>query len=418
MDGQRFAIGGRVVDADDPQLQALLAQAYEAPGRPRCLCVAGGVEMYVALHRQYQIKRMPDTGEQHHPACPSYEPGAATSGLGELVGEAVVQLDPGRVELHVDFPWARVPGRAAVSRGAAEAADVGCTPRRMSLRALMHFLFERAGFNRWSPAMAGKRNQAVLHKYLLQAAEAVQVKGEPLSDRLYVPEAFSESAKAEQAERRRARLSVLQPRDGRQPLAVVLGEFKGWEQAPSGTRVWIRHMPDAPLLADARTWARAQRNFSPLFDALDSDGGRGLRLMLVALVQARREHTYEIDLASLMLTSEEWIPLEGVHEAPLIRALVAQGRRFVKPLRYDARTAAEFANAILLDAGPVPVPLHVLSAFMRPIETEAKSRAIGLAGGRAWAWSTDGRMPDLPGAEGQFTPRIEGGLGEPPFKPS
>ena len=45
VDGQRFAIGGRVVDADDPQLQDLLAQAYEAPGRPRCLCVAGGVEM-------------------------------------------------------------------------------------------------------------------------------------------------------------------------------------------------------------------------------------------------------------------------------------------------------------------------------------------------------------------------------------
>ena len=74
VDGQRFAIGGRVVDADDPQLQDLLAQAYEAPGRPRCLCVAGGVEMYVAFHRSYLAKRMPDTGSQHHPACPSFEP--------------------------------------------------------------------------------------------------------------------------------------------------------------------------------------------------------------------------------------------------------------------------------------------------------------------------------------------------------
>ncbi|WP_163460266.1 DUF1173 family protein, partial [Escherichia coli] len=83
--------------------------------------------------------------------------------------------------------------------------------------------------------------------YLMQAAEAIQVKGEPLSNRLYVPEAFSESAKAEQAERRRARLSVLQPHDGRQPLAVVLGEFRGWEPAPAGARIWIRHMPDAPL---------------------------------------------------------------------------------------------------------------------------------------------------------------------------
>ena len=52
-------------------------------------------------------------------------------GPGELVGEAVVQLDPARVELHVDFPWARVPGRAGVSREPAEPSEVGRTRRRM-----------------------------------------------------------------------------------------------------------------------------------------------------------------------------------------------------------------------------------------------------------------------------------------------
>ena len=98
VDGQRFAIGGRLVDADDPQLQDLLAQAYEAPGRPRCLCVAGGVEMYVAFHRHFQIKRMPETGPRHHLGCPSFEPEASQSGLGELIGQAVVEVEPGRVE--------------------------------------------------------------------------------------------------------------------------------------------------------------------------------------------------------------------------------------------------------------------------------------------------------------------------------
>jgi hypothetical protein len=72
--------------------------------------------------------------------------------------------------------------------------------------------------------------------------------------------------------------------------------------------------------------------------ALDSDGGLGLRLMLVALVRERREHTQEIGLASLMLTSEAWNPPEGVHAASLVRALVAQGRGFVKSLRHDAPT--------------------------------------------------------------------------------
>ena len=82
MDTQRVAIKGRVIAADDPQLQDALAHVYETPERPRCLCVPGGVEMYVALHRQFVVKRMPDSGCTHHPVCPSYEPEVQQSGLG------------------------------------------------------------------------------------------------------------------------------------------------------------------------------------------------------------------------------------------------------------------------------------------------------------------------------------------------
>ncbi len=187
MDLHRFAIDGRVIGADDVQLQDALARAYQSPSRPRCLCVPGGVEMYVALHRQYVIKRMPDTGDRHHPGCPSFEPEAGQSGLGELVGQAVIEVEPGRVELRVDFPWERMTGRSVARGEPAEVAEVAQPRRRMSLRALMHLLFERAGFNRWSPAMEGKRNQGVLHKYLMEAAENVLVKGAALGERLYVP---------------------------------------------------------------------------------------------------------------------------------------------------------------------------------------------------------------------------------------
>ncbi len=118
---------------------------------------------------------------------------------------------------------------------------------------------------------------------------------------------------------------------------------------------------------------------------------------MAALIRARREHTYEIDVASLMLTSEHWIPVEGVHELPLVYALIDQQRRFVKPLRYDASSAAAFPNALLLDAGAVPVPLHVLSAFMEPREHRAKEAAIANAGSAVWSWATATRMPSLPG---------------------
>jgi hypothetical protein len=81
---------------------------------------------------------------------------------------------------------------------------------------------------------------------------------------------------------------------------------------------------------------------------------------------------------------------------PLIDALVAQHRRFVKPLRYDARSVAAFPNVLLLDAGTAPVPLHVVSAFMDPKERLSKERAIAEIGAPgAWVWRTEEPMPPI-----------------------
>lgn len=392
--GQRFAIKGIVYAADDPGLQDVLARVHDSAERPRCLCVPGGVEMYVARHHRYLVKRMPDTGKAHHPACPSYEADGAYSGLGELLGDAVVEAEPGRVELRVDFPWVRIDGRAIAHGEAREASEIAVPRQRMSLRAVMHFLFERAGFTRWVPAMAGRRNQGVLHKYLLEAASGVEVKGVALLERLYVPEPFQEAAKAEIARRRREKLAVLQPHEGQAPLALVVGEFKACDRADHGCRLWIRHMPDAPLLMPTRSWDRLARLQAALLEARDADSGHRVRLMMAALIRARREFTYEVDAASLMLLSEQWIPVEGIHELPLLSALVAQQRRFLKPLRYDAAHAGSFPNALLLDCGATPVPLHIVSPFAGTKEKAAKERAV--AASESWVWWTDQPMPALP----------------------
>jgi Protein of unknown function (DUF1173) len=395
-EGQRFAIRGRVWGAGDLGLQEVLALVHDTPERPRCLCVPGGVEMYVARHRRYLVKRMPDTGQHHAAGCPSFEPDAAQSGLGALVGEAVIEREPGRVELRVEFPWTRVAGHSSSPAESMDRGEVEASRHRMSLRAVMHYLFERAGFNRWTPAMTGKRNQGVLHKYLSEAASEIVVKGLPMSDRLYVPEPFTEAAKADTARRRREKLAVLQPHDGQAPLALVIGELKIVEAHGQGRRIWIRHMPDAPLLATERLWQRFERTYAAALEARDADLGHRVRLILAALIRARREFTYEIDAASLMMLSEHWIPVEGIHELPLIDALVGQGRRFIKPLRYDAPCVDAFANALLIDAGSEAVPLHLVSAFMDAKRQAAKERSIASSGATAWVWAMDQAMPPLP----------------------
>ena len=132
MDMQRFRVNGQVLAATDPRLQDALARVHETPDRPRCLCVPGGPEMYVVKHAHMFVpKRMPGTGSAHHPICPSFEPQPQQSGLGELVGEAIREYEPGRVELRVDFAWARMMGRGGAHDAPRQAAEGRGANRRI-----------------------------------------------------------------------------------------------------------------------------------------------------------------------------------------------------------------------------------------------------------------------------------------------
>jgi hypothetical protein len=415
MDAQRFFIKGRILAADDPALQHALAGVHDTPERPRCLCVQGGVEMYVAKHRLFLVKRMPDSAQRHHPSCPSYEPEVAQSGLGELIGDSVIEHAPDAIELRVDFPFTRTPGKPSPRGERIEPADIKSPRHRMTLRAVLHYLFERARLNHWIPAMEGKRNQGVVHKYLMEAAEDVTTKGVRLAERLYVPEPFSESAKGAIAERRRAKLAVLhspmEAPDNPQlessaddvtfKMILLIGEFKTSEPAVQGRKVWVKHMPDTPLFIDSKAWERAERIYGEVLEGRDVDCARKPRAVMGALIYARRERIYQIHSLTLVLASDQWIPLEALYELPLINELVDRQRRFMKPLRYDASTAGSFPNALLLDTGEAPIALHAVSPFMQAKDRSAKEKAIkdGDAAHlrqQQWVWHTDQAMPVLP----------------------
>jgi Protein of unknown function (DUF1173) len=405
MEPTRYFIKGRTCSAGDPRLQDNLARVYGSPERPRCMCVSGGVEMYIAKHAEYVVKRMPDTGRQHHPTCPSFEPEPGMSGLGELVGEAIIEHAPDQVEVRTDFAMSRLPGKA-VPRGEAviDPAEVHAPRKRMSLRALLHFLFERAGFNRWYPAMAGRRNQGVLHKYLSEAARGVTIKGASLDERLYVPEPFRVELKEEIGERRRKKLALLlSPDDAVQfKMAIIVGEYNGSEPTAFGRRIVVKHMPDVPLYIETKAWTRVERSYAFILQARDADVPKKPRVMMAALVYAKRDHIYQVDTVSMMLTTDQWIPLDGLYELPLIEALQREQRSFMKPLKYDARSAAAFPNVLLLDCEGGPLPLHVVSAVADAKEKALKVRALAI-GPPHWIWNTDTEVPSLP-ARGRSRP--------------
>jgi len=386
--GQRFRAGSEA-------LQPALASIYDTPERPRCMCVLGGIEMYVAKYGDFIVKRIPDTGADHHAGCVHFEPPVGESGLGSLLGSGITAREGG-----YDFKLAHA--LRSVPRKAGEATPATATvreprsaPGKISLRAMTHLLWQQAGIDRWVPAMQGKRNWGVLRYHLNECARLNHPNTAPLADILLMAQPFKESEAASHAAARAIFLaSCTQPdQDGVSRKVIVLGELKSATPVDSGdVRVVLKHMSEQPFLADHKIWKRVQKVYRPLLDAKAVDDM--LRLVVTAIISARTERIYRVDAVSLMLTTENWIPVESTAEVDLIRALVAAGRSFYKPLAF-ASNPAMFPGAVLRDAGPTRFNLEVVSAFED--ESIRKLRLSAIEDRQSiWIWTLGEPMPPLP----------------------
>jgi hypothetical protein len=397
MNEQRFLINGRIFAAHDPGLQEALARIHGTPARPRCLCVDKGVEMYVSKFNDFVIKRMPETGTEHRPTCPSYELPASESGLGEVLGEAIIERGPDGVELRLDFPLTRRVGRSFATTDPKPSGEVTVARKQLSLRGLLHYLWERAGFNRWYPRMQGKRSYWVLRKFLLQASEEVETKGLRLAERVFIPENFSREKSAEIVRRCDKALSILLCSNAglHFKMMIALGELKAFNETTLGHQLYFKHLPDCALFIEKKAGARTKRAFEP--ELLAWTAGQ-LRLIAACLIHAKREHLYQIESLTLMMTSAQWIPLDHAYEKDVVDKLVAEQRAFLKPLRYEAKHAAKFPNLLLLDADERPVALDILSPFLTDQERATKARAIAARNPKGWAWDTAQGVviPELP----------------------
>jgi hypothetical protein len=410
--GPQYLVDGVRLRPSDDGWQRALERAYAGGVEPLCQCRPGGVPMYIARYQQFLVKRLPDTGHQHHPTCPSYEPPPSQSGLGEVLGDAVVERAPDRVEVRLDFPLTRRHGRP-VAPGDPDAVrtEVAAHPRRLGLRGLVHLLLQRAGFNRWYPRMQGKRNWFVVRKHLLAVAHEIETKSARLGDILLIPEPFSLEDAVDIAKRRtRAMAVLLSPgKDVQFKLMLVLSELKEFSATDVDYRIVLRHMPDCPLYMQRKAGERFKKVFEHEFEAWahqrsaeqsgQADTSR-LRFLFCGLIYAKREGVYFVDTATLVMLSSTWIPLDYPYEHLLIDELVRHGRRFLKPLRFESKQGATFPNAVLLDTGDVETPLDIVTPFMSDRDRTLKLQALTKRAGAGWTWDmqTHPEPPQLPRA--------------------
>lgn len=386
----------------DPELPAALASIYGTKVRPACACKPGGVKMYIAkIAGKYAVKRMPNTGPDHAADCDSYEPPPELSGLGQVMGSAIEEdADEGLTTLKLGFSLTKVSGKSAPSPGTSEKDSVKTDGNKLTLRGTLHYLWEQAGFNRWTPAMEGKRAWGVIRKYLLLAAENKMTKGSALLERLYIPEPFSAEKKSEIAQRRIARMAkAAAPAKETRQLMIVIGEVVEIGKSRFGFKIRFKHVPDCDFMMNEDLHKRLQKRFATDIELWDSNSENGVHLMAIATFGVGHTGVPSIEEIALMAVSSGWIPFENQFELMLLGSLVEKKRRFTKGLRYNLPSSTPLATAVLADTQPQPTAMYIVPFGASEDYLQQLSELVDNSKLPSWKWELGAAdMPALPPA--------------------
>jgi len=395
-----YVFGSLRLSSEDEGFTEALAAGHADHLRPKCLCVVHGAEMYVArLGDGFIAKRMPGSGSRHAPGCPSYESPPEASGLGQVLGTAIQEdRATGETTLKLGFSLSKIGGRTTTPAPGSPSDSVASDGSRLSLRGLLHYLWDQAELTRWHPGFAGKRTWGTVRRQLLLAAEHKLARGEALRGRLYIPEPFAVEQRDALNARRIAQWSQAVAAPGKpQHLMLLIAEVKEIVPARYGHKAVLKHVPDQAFALDEPLYRRLGRRFDAelaLWGSADD-----VHMVVIATFGVSEAGIPAITELSLMPVTPQWLPVEDVFDKQLAEKLVSAGRSFIKGLRYNLGATGMLACATLTDCND-PAPL----LFIVPAGAENSGHGLGVCDPAVpvWLWHpTREAMPPLPTVAGR-----------------
>ena len=387
-----FEVNGNVVDdVHTLEAQQILGEAKTARLRPLCLCQSPGVQMYIAAAgHDLIVKRMPGTAAAHDHRCRSWLPPDELSGYGAVAERSIVDNPvDGTTALRLGFSLSKSGNRAAPEPSDSPSSTVQSDGNKLTLRAVLHYLWDEAELTTWHPGFAGRRPWAVVHRRLRSAADGKLVRKNPLAASLFVPEPFSADRKTEIEQRRIKAWAPARRQPGKTTKFLIgVGDIKAIEPASHGFKMQVRHQPGHPWFLDEDLYRKLTKRFATELELWQMADPGEVRLVAVATFSVSRAGYANVEQLSLMTTDHNWLPFTSDADRTLIATAIEEERCFRKVLSYNG-SATALASLVFTDTTPA------IAAFIdRPAgETDDDSSIAGLP---VWNWRTDEDMPDLP----------------------
>ncbi len=384
----KYLIQGMPYRVSDIGFEKSLISAYENKKRPLCQCTTPSPEMYIAkINGKYILKRMPDTGGQHSSNCESYDIPIELSGLGQIAGTAIQEnLEDGQTTLKLAFSLSKGSARVMPEATGIEHDSVVTDGNKLSLRGTLHYLWEQAGFSKWSPAMKNKRNWYVIRKYLLEAANNTSTKGKDFASILYIPESFTVDKKDEIVSNRIKALSPLTNNTkANRPLMVIIGEVKSIEKATFNYKMILKHLPDFNIILNEDIYQRLMKRFTAEIELVSVNDKA--HLIAIGTFGISNSGTASFEEVALMTVDENWLPFDNRYEFELISELVKKNVRFIKCLRYNLPSSTPLATALVTQENHENVALFIKPAAAKESFNLDLNALLENSETKSWVWN-------------------------------
>lgn len=315
--------------------QELLANCRKSDRRPRCMCVPGGVEMYVGRRgRLFYLSRMPGTGFLHADNCDSVEDTSFFSGAGAYGPGAILEKDDGCLSIAANLDI-----RERMEEPIAE----------VSIDGVLDLLMEQSVLNQIS-AGADHRSWLSVRERVLEAAAWIRMGNHSLADSLFAPERYSRDTGVSSVPDCE---SFLKAQAGH---ALIFAPLKELRLTTYSWQLVLKHLPGLRLwIAKEVAEEIEARCGTPYFGTPPT-----YALCLVAAKPGRREGNYTVTNLACLPTDANYFPCRNDREAAVARRLIEEGKSLLRPLRFDSDPAQPLADFAILSSG-TPDPVFVLS---------------------------------------------------------
>lgn len=386
--------------------QEWLSDARDVKGSGGCRCRFGS-ELPLSVVRRGEnchLAKYRYTGAHHKEDCRFYSRLAGEGGQQAYHQEALRETPAGTLMVTLDVPLKKLGDGEAEPAGTPAPRPAGKAVKRntMTLLGLLHLLWETSRYTEWHPAWEGSRNGPLMGWHLRKSAENIRAAGFRLADLMLTPA----GAKGDRDAMRNAD-AVRLARENKTRL-IAVAELATWQ--PGFTtcpdRLPIRDFHGMPFMTIAPSlWRALGHSFSRELDAWKG----GARTIVIAYVDPEAPRGKLVRQAALMTVSPRFIPVDSGHEMKIEGILHASGRKFMKPLRYDAGLADYLPDFYLTDLAATEDNLFALEVWVMDsdayrLHRQEKTAWYNTAYTPAGWWSWDAfRFPDtvppLPAAD-------------------